>query len=88
MVQHKLMMVNDIRNGWCRTTPLWGRGLHRMVTGSESADRMHDCRARTTMEAIMWHGTSEQSDAAYSVDRFRSLSKSDRDAVIEFLDAI
>lgn len=24
MVQHKLHMANDIRTGWCRTTPLWG----------------------------------------------------------------
>lgn len=88
MVQHKLMMVNDIRNGWCRTTPLWGRGLHQKVTGAEYADRLHDCRARTTLEAIMWHGASEQSDAAYSVDRFRALSKTDRDAVVAFLEAI
>ncbi len=62
MVQHKLLMANDIRGGWCRTTPLWGRGLHQKVTGSPSADRMHDCRARTAMEAIMWHGYSPQSD--------------------------
>lgn len=88
MVQHKLHMVNDIRNGWCRTTPLWGRGLHQRVTGSPYADRLHDCRARTTLEAIMWHGTSQQSDARYSVEQFRQLSKADRDAVITFLDAI
>ncbi|MDE7387944.1 MAG: hypothetical protein K2M97_01685 [Muribaculaceae bacterium] len=89
MVQHKLMMKNDIRNGWCRTTPLWGRGLHRIATGSEYADRLHDCRARTTLEAIMWHdASSEQSDAAYSMSKFRSLSKDDRDAVVAFLDAI
>ncbi len=88
MVQHKLLMVNDIRNGWCRTTPLWGRGLHQMVTGSEYADRLHDCRARTTLEAIMWHGTSAQSDAYETVRKFRALSKEDRDAVVTFLDAI
>lgn len=88
MVQHKLLMVNDIRNGWCRTTPLWGRGLHQMVTGSQYADRLHDCRARTTLEAIMWHGTSEQSDAYRTVVKFRELSKDDRDAVVAFLDAI
>ena len=53
MVQHKLLMANDIRGGWCRTTPLWGRGLHQKVTGSPTANRLHDCRARTTLEAIM-----------------------------------
>ena len=88
MVQHKLFMVNDIRNGWCRTTPLWGRGLHRKVTGSPYDDRLHDCRARTTLEAIMWHGTSEHSDAYETVKSFRALSKADRDAVVKFLDAI
>lgn len=88
MVQHKLCMANDIRGGWCRTTPLWGRGLHRKVTGSPTADRLHDCRARTTMEAIMWHGYSPDSDARYSIEKFRELSKSDRDAIIRFVDAI
>lgn len=88
MVQHKLLMANDIRGGWCRTTPLWGRGLHQKITGSPTADRMHDCRARTTMEAIMWHGYSPQSDARYSIEQFRKLPKKDRDAIIKFVDAI
>ncbi|MDE6370177.1 MAG: hypothetical protein K2K92_01655 [Duncaniella sp.] len=88
MVQHKLCMANDIRGGWCRTTPLWGRGLHRKVTGSSTADRLHDCRARTTMEAIMWHGYSTRSDARYSIELFRQLPKADRDAVVKFVDAI
>lgn len=87
MVQHKLHMENDIRTGWCRTTPLWGRGLHQKVTGSPTADRLHDCRARTTMEAIMWHGNA-QSDARKSVEEFRTLSKEDRDAIVKFIDAI
>ncbi|MBQ7209875.1 MAG: hypothetical protein IJS05_03135 [Paludibacteraceae bacterium] len=85
MVQHKLCMVNDIRTGWCRTTPLWGRGLSKLVTGAE--DRLHDCRARNTLEAIMWHG-SQESDARESVEQFRQLSKEDREAVIKFIDAI
>ncbi len=90
MIQHKLFMKNDIRTGWCRTTPLWGRGLHQLCTGSEYADRLHDCRARTTLEAIMWHGTNVggTSDAYYSVQKFRALSKEERDAIIEFCDAI
>lgn len=87
MVQHKLHMENDIRTGWCRTTPLWGRGLHQKVTGSPTADRLHDCRARTTMEAIMWHGNAK-SDARQSVEAFRNLSKEERDAIVKFIDAI
>lgn len=85
MVQHRLYMQNDIRTGWCRTTPLWGRGLSYKCTGA--SDRLHDCRARTVTEAIMWHG-STQSDARYSVENFRKLSKEDRNAVVSFIEAI
>ena len=85
MIQHRLMMKNDIRTGWCRTTPLWGRGLSAKCTGAD--DRLHDCRARTVIEAIMWHG-SAQSDARKSVEKFRTLSKSDRNAVVKFIESI
>ena len=86
MVQHRLFMENDIRTGWCRTTPLWGRGLSRQLTGSD--DRLHDCRARTEVEAIMWHGYSKESDAYESTVKFFNLSKSDRDAVVKFIRSI
>lgn len=85
-VQHRLFMENDIRTGWCRTTPLWGRGLSKLCTGSE--DRLHDCRARNTMEAIMWHGYSSKSDARNTVEKFRKLNKSQRDAVIKFIESV
>jgi hypothetical protein len=88
MVQHKLCMTNDIRTGWCRTAPLWARGLHQRVTGSATADRLHDCRARTTLEAIMWHGVSPQSDARYTIEKFRNLSQTERNQIIKFLDSI
>ena len=86
MVQHRLFMVNDIRTGWCRTTPLWGRGLSRQLTGAD--DRLHDCRARTVVEAIMWHGYSKQSDAYAATEKFYNLSKADRDAVVKFIESI
>lgn len=85
MVQHRLEMVNDIRTGWCRTTPLWGRGLSPICSGH--SDRLHDCRARNVIEAIMWHGGA-QSDARQSVENFRKLSKAERDAVVEFINSI
>jgi len=88
MVQHKLCMENDIRTGWCRTTPLWGRGLHRKATGDAYEARMHDTRARNVVEAIMWHGYSQQSDAYYPTQQFWKLSKEDRDAVVAFINAI
>lgn len=86
MTQHRLFMKNDIRTGWCRTTPLWGRGLSRQLTGAD--DRLHDCRARTVLEAIMWHGYSKQSDAYKSTEKFYYLKKEDREALIKFLEAI
>ena len=86
MVQHRLFMMNDIRTGWCRTTPLWGRGLSRRLTGAD--DRLHDCRARNVIEAIMWHGYSKQSDAYKPTEKFYHLSKADRNAVVLFLESI
>lgn len=87
LVQHKLHMENDIRTGWCRTTPLWGRGLHQMCTGSTTDDRLHDNRARNVIEAIMWHGNTK-SDARMTVEKFRNLSKAERDAIVKFIDSI
>ena len=86
MIQHRLFMKNDIRTGWCRTTPLWGRGLSLSNTGAE--DRLHDCRARNEIEAIMWPGYSRESDAYASTEKFYNLPKADRDAVVAFLRAI
>ena len=86
MVQHRLFMINDIRTGWCRTTPLWGRGLSLQLTGAD--DRLHDCRARTVVEAIMWHAYSKQSDAYDSAEKFYHLSKTERDAVVKFIESI
>ncbi len=88
MVQHKLLMENDIRTGWCRTTPLWGRGLHKKATGDAYEARMHDTRARNVIEAIMWHGYNTESDAYYSTQKFYQLPKQDRDAVVAFINAI
>lgn len=85
LIQHRLCMQNDIRTGWCRTTPLWGRGLSKLVTGH--SDRLHDCRARTVIEAIMWHGAAN-SDARWSIENFRKLNKTERDALAAFIDAI
>ena len=79
-------MKNDIRGAWCRTTPLWGRGLSKANTGAE--DRLHDCRARNEVEAIMWHGYSRESDAFRSAEKFYNLPKEDRDAVVAFIRAI
>ena len=86
MMQHKLYMENDIHGSWCRTTPLWGRGLSYQNTGAE--DRLHDCRARNEVEAIMWHAYDKRSHAYSAALKFYNLKKADRDAVVKFLRSI
>lgn len=86
MVQHRLYMKNGIHGSWCRTTPLWGRGLSQANTGAD--DRLHDCRARNEIEAIMWHGYSRKSEAFTSTERFYHLAKEDRDAIVKFIRSI
>lgn len=82
LLRHNLEMKEPGRVQLCRTTPLWGRGLMKIVSGH--TDRLHDLRARNTEEAILWHG----GEAKQSKEKFRNLSKEDRDALIKFLDAI
>lgn len=85
-IQHKLCMKNDIHGSWCRTTPLWGRGLSLVNSGRE--DRLHDARARNEVEAIMWHCYSPNSQAYQSAMQFYNLPKADRDAVVKFIQSI
>jgi CxxC motif-containing protein (DUF1111 family) len=62
-----------------RTAPLWGIGLVQTV--SPGAGYLHDGRARTFAEAILWHGGEAQS----AREAFRSASRSDREALLAFL---
>src|SRR5690606_39633945 len=41
-----------------RTAPLWGIGLTEQVNGHSLF--LHDGRARSLLEAILWHGRSEE----------------------------
>ncbi len=63
-----------------RTTPLWGLGFSETLS-SVKALYLHDGRARTVEEAILWHG----GEAAGVKDRFSALAKSERDDLIAFL---
>lgn len=65
-----------------RTPPLWGIGL--AGKGGDGASYLHDGRARTLVEAILWHGGEAQSAAA----AFRQLPKQARDALIAFLNSL
>jgi CxxC motif-containing protein (DUF1111 family) len=65
-------------NDW-RTPPLWGIGLSARVNGG--GHFLHDGRARSFLEAILWHG----GEAKGSRDAFATLPKADRDAILAFL---
>jgi CxxC motif-containing protein (DUF1111 family) len=65
-----------------RTSPLWGVGLFEAV--NYPAYYLHDGRARTLTEAIMWHG----GEAQQSKDYFGHLSKEDRDTLLKFLKSL
>ena len=65
-----------------RTTPLWGIGLQEVVNGHSYF--LHDGRARNLVEAIMWHG----GEGAVSRELFKNMEKSDRDALIKFLQSL
>ena len=65
-----------------RTCALWGIGLTQIVTGQTSF--LHDGRATTLEQAILWHG----GEAGYSKNFFVNLPKSDRNALIAFLNSL
>lgn len=65
-----------------RTPPLWGIGLTYVVGGHTRF--LHDGRARSIEEAIVWHG----GEAQKAKDEFKSLSENDRAALIEFLESL
>ncbi|MEJ7597023.1 MAG: di-heme oxidoredictase family protein [Kofleriaceae bacterium] len=62
-----------------RTPPLWGIGLVQVV--APGATFLHDGRARTLDEAILWHG----GEAEPMREAFRTASRGDREALIAFL---
>ncbi len=68
-------------NEW-RTAPLWGVGLIEKV--NYPGYYLHDGRARTITEAIMWH----DGEAAQSVTNIKQLSKTDRQALLRFLKSL
>jgi CxxC motif-containing protein (DUF1111 family) len=68
-----------------RTSPLWGIGYTERVMGkSAQAGYLHDGRARNLTEAILWHGG--EGDKARQ--RFQALGKTDRDALLAFLQSL
>ncbi|MDB6067602.1 MAG: hypothetical protein JWR26_3810 [Pedosphaera sp.] len=65
-----------------RTPPLWSIGLTAGMCGGEAY--LHDGRARSLEEAILWH----DGEGAAAKEAFRTMSASDRAALIAFLKSL
>ena len=62
-----------------RTAPLWG-----ITRSINTAEYLHDGRAKSLQEAILWHGGEAESSLA----RYKSMSKAQRDDLISFLNEL
>ena len=65
-----------------RTAPLWGIGLVEKVNGHTRF--LHDGRASTIMEAILWHG----GEAETARQQVLHLNANERAALLRFLNSL
>jgi CxxC motif-containing protein (DUF1111 family) len=68
--------------GEWRTPPLWGLGLAATINGE--VHLLHDGRAATPLEAILWHG----GEAEAARDAFTQLTSAERADLLAFLDSL
>ena len=74
---------NDALSKEWRTTPLWGLTANQQGNAEEQY-YLHDGRARSLEEAILWHG----GEAECSKQAFKALSIKEREDLINFLQSI
>lgn len=65
-----------------RTPPLWGIGLTKTV--NPRATFLHDGRARTLMEAVLWHG----GEAVQARNAVLAMPRQSREHLIRFLESL
>jgi CxxC motif-containing protein (DUF1111 family) len=65
-----------------RTAPLWGIGL--VETVNHHTNFLHDGRARSLLEAVLWHG----GEAAAAQARVKGMTVAQRAALIAFLQSL
>lgn len=65
-----------------RTSPLWGLGLTQVV--NPDAGFLHDGRARTISEAILWHGGEAQA----AQTEYKNLNEDMRNQLLDFLNSL
>lgn len=73
-----LTQAPELNREW-RTAPLWGLGMNLAVNGHDNL--LHDGRARSIEEAILWHGGEAQA----SNNAYKALSAQQRAELIAFL---
>jgi CxxC motif-containing protein (DUF1111 family) len=65
-----------------RTAPLWGIGMTKLVSGHTYF--LHDGRARSLLEAVLWHG----GEAQHARDTVVDMPPEDRAALIKYLESL
>ena len=70
------------KNEW-QTPPLWGINSYEKAI-KQKPDYLHDGRARTIEEAILWHG----GEAQKTKESFMSLTKTQREQLIQFIGSL
>lgn len=76
------LIQGDASESEWKTPPLWGLGLVQTVNAN--ATFLHDGRARSIEEAILWHG----GEAQLARDLFVNSSKAEREALLSFLHSL
>lgn len=74
--------VGDASGTEWKTPPLWGIGLTQTVNGHTQF--LHDGRARSLLEAVLWHGGEAQA----ARDAVVTMPTDDRTALITFLESL
>lgn len=74
-IDKEVMTWNDLQREW-RTPPLWGV--------ADTGPYLHDGRAKTLKDAILWHGGEAQD----STDLFIALSPDDKMKLLAFLSTL
>lgn len=67
-----------------RTAPLWGLSTYAKTLKSKTPYYLHDGRAKTVEEAILWHG----GEAKNARQLFMRLSQDERQALLTFLNQL
>ena len=65
-----------------RTPPLWGIGLTELVSGHTRF--LHDGRAASLLEAVLWHGGEAEAARRHVIE----MTREERDALLAFLGSL